>query len=78
VLDTNHDFGNTQATGLESRKEFDMKYVAGYHLMIAGVIPVFLLVKIGLRTYVFQPRISHLNPTLIFNPEKFDSPNGSI
>jgi hypothetical protein len=36
---------NIPATGLRLRKEFDMKYVAGYHVRSAGVNPAFLLVK---------------------------------
>jgi hypothetical protein len=55
------------------QKQFDMKYVAGYHADNQFLNSLFLLVKVGSRNHVFQPLIFRPNSTLIFKSEKFDS-----
>ena len=49
--------GSTHRVGLESRKEFDMKYVAGYHKDNQLLNSLFLLIKVGSRNHIFHPRI---------------------
>jgi hypothetical protein len=41
------DFGSNHIAGLELRKEFDMKYVAGYHEDDQFLNSLFLLVKVS-------------------------------
>jgi hypothetical protein len=57
----NRDSGNIRVTGLGLPKEFDMKYVAGYHEDNRVLNSLFLWIKVGSRNQVFQPLIFRPN-----------------
>jgi hypothetical protein len=64
--------GNTQQVGLRLLKEFDMKYVAGYHEDNQFMNSLVLLAKIGSRFREFVTLQFRQFSLLLYKPEKFD------